>query len=267
MKCVKCGKENSSDSKFCVGCGKALDQQINDNNDSKTSSTTTTKKTTPFNFFKFMVASFLKPSQSFKEEKTKLDDIKNGMIFSGIVVALMMVVNLITNMISVVIVKRYSLFEGSTKTEIVFEKLKELPYLNLIFKNLLIYAVIVFALAGIFFIGALIVKKNITYIRSLVITAISMLPFIAISMFLSTILGLIWQPLSVIFVLIGFIYSITIFVSLLSEELQFDNKDYMIYYFAGCFATVMIITYFVVSNWVSSTVSSNNMLDMFSMLR
>ena len=271
MKCVKCGQESPNDSKFCIGCGGELSVQTEVSNTASanignTTSVVASKESTPFNFFMFIVAAFLKPSQSFDEEKSKLDDVKNCMIFSGIIAVLMMVVNLVTNMITAVIQKTYSLFEGSYKTEIVWENLKELPYASLIFKNLLIYAVVILALAGIFFVGSLIAKKTITYIRSLAITAISMIPFIGIGMFLSNILGLLWQPLSVILVLIGFIYSIAIFVSLLSKELAFDNKDYMIYYFAGCFSTVLIIIYFIVTKWLSSLLSADNMLNAFSML-
>lgn len=271
MKCVKCGQESPMGSKFCIGCGGELSVQTEvpnpaSTNVGNTTSAVASKAIAPFNFFMFIVAAFLKPSQSFDEEKSKLDDVKNCMIFSGIIAVLMMVVNLVTNMITAVVQKTYSLFEGSYKTEIVWENLKELPYASLIFKNLLIYAVVILALAGIFFVGSLIAKKTITYIRSLAITAISMIPFIGIGMFLSTILGLIWQPLSVILVFIGFIYSITIFVSLLSKELAFDNKDYMIYYFAGCFSTVLIIIYFIVTKWLSSLLSNDSMLNAFSML-
>lgn len=270
MKCEKCGHESPKGSKFCVGCGGELNTQVSSNSSvnvaGATTNSATLKSGASFNFLMFIVAAFLKPSQSFDEEKSKLDDVKNCMIFSGIIAVLMMLVNLVTSMIAAVITKSYSLFEGSYKTEFVWENLKELPYLSLIFKNLLIYAIVILALAGIFFVGALIAKKTITYIRALAITAISMIPFIGIGMLLSTILGLIWQPLSVILVLVGFIYSIAIFVGLLSKELSFDNKDYMIYYFVGCFSTVLIITYFIVTKWLSSILSADSILNTFSML-
>ena len=254
MKCPKCGKENLDGAQFCAMCGAPLKTSKEQKSMPQQKPSSTSAGTV--NFFNFMLGAFLTPSKTYKEEKNNLDDIKNGMIFSGIVAVFMMVVNLISTMISCVVVVKHDFFSDKVTRELEFDNIKELPYFDLIVKQLLIYAVIILAVAGIFFIGALIAKKTVTYMRTLTITAVAMIPFTVATMFAATILGLIWEPLGLIVAVAGVAYSIAIFVSLLNEEVTFVNKDYAIYYFAGCFTTTIVIAYYAITKWFASMISS-----------
>ena len=253
MKCPKCGKENLNGAQFCAMCGSPL-QSNTKKEPAKEPKVVKTGAT--INFFNIMLEAFLKPSKAYNEEKNNLDDIKNGIIFSGIVAAFMMLVNLISTMISSVVVVHHDFFSDKVTRELEFDNIKDLPYFDLIVKRVLIYAAVILAIAGIFFIGALIAKKTVTYMKTLTITAISMIPYTVGTIFAATILGLIWEPLGVIVAVAGVAYSIAIFVSLLNQEVTFVNKDYAIYYFAACFTTTIVIAYYAITKWFASVMSS-----------
>lgn len=295
MECSKCGTYNSEGFKFCVKCGNNLeDTSTNDNlsenntsvqpnlNDNvvpvqqnesissvqHTNNTSNEKNTNniSLNYFRYITSFLLKPFQTFKQEENKLSDTKISLILSGIVACAMMIINLLTSMISVIFVKTMDYSTFKYKTEINFEGLKNLDYVSLIFKRLLIYAVIIAVIAGIYYLASLVVKKSLSFIKTLSISASSLMPYAVMGMVVSPILGKIWAPLAVISAVIGIVYSIAIFVVLINDNIKFDRKDFEIYFHSVCITILVTAGYYAYIKLITSEITNQmgSYLDLFS---
>lgn len=190
----------------------------------------------------------LKPLESVKAKET--EDIKSVAITGGFLVVLMTLVNLIMTMINSVITYDWTgKFDGFD-----FGNLGDLNYLSLIFKNLLIYAVVMLAIAGVFYIGALIVKKEVNYAKLLTIVFIAAIPLTIGNTVVATILGYIYNPLAVIASVATSIYSITIFAKLVNDEVKLSDMT-LIYYNAACYSVIILVVYFIVVRMITSAVT------------
>lgn len=201
------------------------------------------------NFLMYIVLILVKPFKCFKEEEEKLSYLKNSLILSAIVAGAMTILNLITAMITTVIYKEYSLFSSGYKTTIKFSRLSNLHYGELIFKNLLIYAVIIAAIALVYYLAALVFKKQVNFVKLLAVAASSLIPIVATSMIVSPILGLLWEPLAVIVSALGVIYSVLILINLMDYEISFEETDLRIYYHLICMGVLVITGIFSLSEF------------------
>ena len=217
------------------------------------------------NYLKYIVGILFKPFKQFKEEENKFYDTKTAIIFSLIVSGIMMLIELVTSMISAIFVKTmdYSVFQY--KTTIEFSNLKNLDYLSLIGKNLLIYAGIIIVIALVYYLAGLVLKKTVNFIKLLSISATSILPYIVLGMIVSPLIGKIWLPLSIVAMVIGIVYSIIIFLNLINDEFKFDNVDTKIYFYVICFSILGVAGYYLYVNLLMSGVSTdiNDILNMF----
>ena len=223
----------------------------------------------PLNYLMFIISLLLKPFQSFKSEEHKFNDTKTALIFSGIVAGGMMLINLLTKMISTVFAKTMDLTTLSYKTTIDFSRLENLDYLNLIFKNLLMYAGVILAITGVYFLASLIMKKQINFIKMLVITSSSVVPFAVIGLGAAPILSLIYSDLSIVLMLVGAIYSLIILITLVKEQVDFESKDMEIYFHSICISILGVAGYYFIINLLIKSVTSGiteqlgGYLDMF----
>ena len=200
----------------------------------------------------------LKPLDSIKEKST--EDLKQVGITGGILVVLMMLVNLIMTMIGSLKSTSFDIFTGKTTTTIDFGNLGELNYLSLIFKNLFIYALVILAIAGIFYLGSLIIKKEIKFTKLLSITYIATIPFFIGTTVLATILGFIFNSLAVIVSIITSIYAICVFAYLVNDEIKLNGIT-RVYYNAACFSIIIITVYFVIIKIIESALSIGNLFN------
>lgn len=222
-------------------------------------------KSVSLNYFMYIIAILLRPFKCFKEEEGKMSDIKNSIIFSSIIAVSMMLINLIKSMIFVIFKKSYSLFSSGSKFTIDFSRLKTLDYASLILKNLLIYAGTIAAIALVYYLAGLIVKKSVNYIKMLSISATSLVPFVLLSMVISPILGAIWEPLAIVATVVGAVYSLLIFMNLVNEDIKFENVDKKIYFHLICLSILAIAGFYVYMSLLDSTISSgfSNLFDLF----
>ncbi len=302
MKCPNCGAENIDGSSFCIKCGTRLggvEQSstpavpINEQSSvptqpsqniqqpvqvaqptqstvqptmqmsAQTVPVTTNTATISLNYLMYMVAILLKPLKCFKEEENKLNDTKTSIILSVIIAAIMTIVNMIKTIITTVRVTDYSWTSGLTTTW-KWENLKNIKWVELIGKNFLIYAVIIVALALVFYLGSLIIKKQTNFIKMLSISATSLIPMVVGVMILAPIGSLVWAPLSVIFMVVGSAYTLLIFYELINNELKLDG-DIKIYFNLVCFSVLAVVGYFAFIKLFTSSVTGglDNILDMF----
>lgn len=249
MICKKCGKENSKGVKFCAECGSELVQGKN------VTVSTGTKKS---DFVKLLLDNLnklknylLKPLESIDKDS---EDLKKVGITGGLLVILMTLVNLIMTMIDSL--RSVSMdWIGKISYSIDFSNLGDLNYLEIIFKNLFIYIIVMLAIAGIFYIGSLIVKKDVKYTKFLSIVFIAVIPFFIGNVVVSTILNFIYNPLAVIAMVISTIYSICIFANLINNEVKLEGMT-KVYYNAACYSIIILVIYFIIVKVVLATISS-----------
>ena len=299
MICPNCGMNNTDDSIFCIKCGKKVKetQQLNseENNYAQVqiqqestnaaqiqdySSVNNVQVQTQqllknninkntneisFKYFKYILFALLKPFESFKEEETKLCNTKVSLVFSLIISVLMMLVALFKNIITTVFSKTLDYSTFNYKTNVDFSRLKDLDWISLIGKNLLIFIGMIVAIAFIYYIVRLIFKKSVNFIKVLSISSTSLIPYIVFGMVMSPLIGLIWKPLSVIMTVIGIVYSFLILVNLMNKDLTFDNEDKKIYFHLICLAIIGSAGYYLYIKLMTSAVSNNinDILNMF----
>ncbi len=219
----------------------------------------------PLNYLTYIINVLLKPFKTFKEEETKLCNPKTSLIFSAIVAVAMMLITLFKAMISSIFVKTIDRSTYEYKTTVDFSQLKNLDWVGLLVKNLLIFAGVIVAIALIYYIVSLMFKKSTNFIKMLSVSATSLIPYIALGMIVSPILGKIWTPLSIIATVIGAVYSLLIFINLMNEDLVFDNVDLKIYFHLICLSVLGSAGYYLYMKFMVSSVSKdlNDLLNIF----
>ena len=280
MICPNCGGENTEGSIFCVKCGINLKETTTQdeikttepnqkkeqlNNQSTNQQKFEEVKKTAVHYFKYAKDVLLNPYKTFKEKETELTETKNALIFSGILAVVMLLITWLTAMITSIFVKELSAETFELHTVVKFSNLGDLNYLVLIGRNLLIYAGIIAAIAGVYYIVSLIFKKESKFTKLLSISATSIIPFIALGMILSPILSLIWTPLSIIAKVGGLVYSILVFMSLIKEELSFETKDLEIKFHLICLTILGTIGYYLYIKLFMAVVNGglNDLLNIF----
>lgn len=263
MNCAICGAVNEENSEVCVSCGNKLEvyvDQISDTVSAGEEETTyqgnnynqSFDSNSSFNYLTHAIGTLIKPFDTFKKNEKNLKEPKNSFILAAIIAGVMMIINFIKSMISAIFVKKLDYSTWEYKTELDFSQLKDLDYLQLIGKNLLIYLAIIFVIAIIYYVSAVVAKKSPSFVKLVSVSATSFIPYIVVGMILSPILGKLWTELGVISGIMAIIYSIVIFAHLVSDEVSFDNKNYGIYYHLVAISLLLIIVYFVGSRVLTS---------------
>lgn len=269
MICSKCGYNNEG-AKFCVKCGNILGtenvpnttpnvavQNINNNNQMiNTQQNIIQTSKSSFNYFKHIITAFIKPIKTFKDEEEKLSEVKHSFILTAIVAGIMMIVNLISSMINASFTYKMDTFTYEYNKVLDLSGIQELDFVSLIFKNLLIYLIVMLVIAGVYYLASLVAKKTVSYPKILSITATSLIPYIAICMIVAPIMGIIWSELAIVFNIIGAIYALIIFICLINENIKFENSDLNVYFHAICMSILGTAGYFVIVKLLTSIIES-----------
>ena len=264
MFCSKCGTENTKTSKFCIECGNLMKEtlgrskKINENISQKDS-----KKMTVVSYFKIMMELFLKPSTTLSESINKFKEPKNAFAFAGIISGILTVINLFNSMINVLIVKSYSWTLNKTTTTWVWSNLKELNYFKLIGREFLIYSIILLAIAGIYYLTGLVIKKESNYNKLLAVGAMAAALYIGISSVLAPILMKIYAPIGFVISVVGVIYALFILITGMDRELALEDNDKRIFVHVTCLSLMFILYAYIAVNFLV-VASINNFGNLFN---
>ena len=255
--CPKCGFNNDASAKYCVSCGSPLNKEEEENKEIKSENAEVrmepvVKSKGNFNYLKYLFYACLKPYDNFKLEEENLNDIKNVSILGAIVIGFLTILNLISTMFNAV--KVTSIWTGETRW--VFENLKNINFIKVIGQNILLYAFIIIGIAGIYYLGSLIIKKNSNFVKLVASIITALIPLVVILSIISPIIGMIYAPLGVITSIIGIIYFLVIVFELVSDLITIDNKNLKIYFHTACIATFLIVTYIFIYNLLIGIINS-----------
>lgn len=218
------------------------------------------------NYLMYIIAILLKPFKSFKEEESKLLNTKTSFIFTIVVSVSMMLVTLVKTIITTIFTKSLDYSTYKMKTSIDFSNLKDIDWLSLIVKNLLIYICIIFAIAIVYYLASLVFKKTVNFIKLLSISATSIIPFVVLNMIVSPLVGKIWVPLAIVAMVIGTVYSVLIFINLINDSINFDSNDKKIYFHLICLSILEVGGYYAYMKLFMDGLGSqvSNILNMFN---
>ena len=269
MMCSKCGTSNHEGAKFCVRCGSPLQdivfaqnnvevrENVNMMNTAVTAQNSVSVKE-KFNgqeYLGLLAGIFVKPAQVIKSSVPKFDDFKNSAILGVIVVVIATIASLLQSMATIVVEKRYTLFEG-VKTTIEWENLKDLDYFDVIFKNLLLYIGIILAIAVVYYGVSLLFKKKVSFPKFVGIASLAMIPMVAGSLILGPLLGMLYAPLNPILSLIGIVYSLFLLYEMMSQEVSLEGNA-KFYFHMLCMTILLIVGYFTYTEFVISSVADD----------
>lgn len=257
--CPNCGITNLANAKFCIKCGANLEVNNNMNSELQNNNfdngtynnMNNTNNVNSYNnnqvssgkldYVKYLLGSLLKPYDTYKNNESTLGDIKNASILTLIVVGIMTAINLFSTMISAV--RHKSFFSGEVTWN--WDNLGDVEYFKVIGLDLLVYAGIIAAIAGVYYLGSLVIKKNAKFSNLIGAATTSVVPFATCSLLLSPILSMIYSPLGIVATVVGFVYTLVTLIELVNDIVVIDNKNTRIYYHLVCLSTVIIVGGFI----------------------
>lgn len=282
MKCIKCGHINNDNDIYCSICGNVLsdnpNNDISNNNINKSVNiseilTSNNKKydsiknnlvderllnnnseeyhqeefvpDRKMNIFNFLI----KPTTEIKYANTNSS--KSNIILLIITIISLTIGNLINNMINIVWENKYNIWSGEITKEFNIKNLSNLNYVDLLLKDLFIYAGILLGIIIIYYFASLIVNKRIGFKKISSIICYSLYPFIIGIFIITPLLSLLFSDFKLILTIIFTIYTLSILTININREL--DIKDNIkLYLNTVCLSLVILGSYYIYFKFIST---------------
>lgn len=206
--------------------------------------------------FMFILACLMKPITAIKNKINEYADVKSAGLLTVLVSLCRMIIVLLGEMIRNVIVPS-GIFKSS-KFTVSFEGLKNVAYFDIIVKQTIGFIVVIALIAGVYYVVSCVMKKTVNYFKLVSIATVSFIPMF-IAGFVATIISYIYIPLGVFIVFATLVYSVITFIRCVNDEIKLDG-DMMVYFQTICLTVIFIITYYVLSNTISSVIGLGSLL-------
>ncbi len=203
------------------------------------------KKEKGMEVFQLVKESIINPIESSENITKKFNTTQKTLILTLIMSAVMMVVHLITAMVSAVLVPKCDFWTGTCKTVVDFNQLGKVDYVNEIFRYFLLFTVFIAAIVVIYYVLALVFKKSIEFMDVLRLVLLALVPFIASTMIVGPLLGLIYSPLYLFILFAGSLYSFAIISINIEDKLKFKNKTNFIFYALSAITLIYVLQYYL----------------------
>lgn len=282
MRCIKCGHINNDNDIYCSICGNVLsdnpNNDISNNNINKSVNiseilTSNNKKydsiknnlvderllnnnseeyhqeefvpDRKMNIFNFLI----KPTTEIKYANTNSS--KSSIILLIITIISLTIGNLINNMINIVWENKYNIWSGEITKEFNIKNLSNLNYVDLLLKDLFIYAGILLGIIIIYYFASLIVNKRIEFKKISSIICYSLYPFIIGIFIITPLLSLLFSDFKLILTIIFTVYTLSILTININREL--DIKDNIkLYLNTVCLSLVILGSYYIYFKFIST---------------
>ena len=203
--------------------------------------------------FTFILACLLKPITAIKNKINEYADVKTAGILVILVSLCRMIIVLLGAMVSTIFVKQKNFLKGTTSLKVSFDGLKNLDYFSLIIKQFIGFMIVVAVVAGVYYVVSCVMKKTVNYFKLVSITTVSFIPMF-IAGFVSTIISYIYAPIGTFIVFASLVYSVITFVKNMNDEIKLDDMNMMVYFQTICLTVIFVITYYALSNYISSVI-------------
>lgn len=192
-------------------------------------------------YFSVIKAIILKPFTGLKDEINKISNILSAGILALIIAALATILTLIKTIITTVRVTSI----WNDETSWVWDNISNINFVKAIGLNFIIFLGLIAAVAFVYYIGSLILKKQADFPKLLGIAVTTTLPVIICYTLISPILGMIWGLLGLLATVIGLVYTLILTYELMSEELGLKENS-KFYLNLICLTIISAIIYYVI---------------------
>lgn len=192
-------------------------------------------------YFSVIKAIILKPFTGLKDEINKISNILSAGILALIIAAIATILTLIKTIITTVRVTSI----WNNETSWVWDNISNINFVKAIGLNFIIFLGLIAAVAFVYYIGSLILKKQADFPKLLGIAVTTTLPVIICYTLISPILGMIWGLLGLLATVIGLVYTLILTYELMSEELSLKENS-KFYLNLICLTIISAIIYYVI---------------------
>ena len=268
MKCIKCGHINNDNDIYCSVCGNILsDNTIRNSNSNINISEILTNNNSKYDSIKnnLVDESLINKKTTKKDTEVTYDPNKKTNIFKLLIkpiteinyinqnknflliiitIISLTIGNLINTMVNNIWKINVDLYTGKIIREFNIKNLSNLNYVDLLLKDLFIYAGILLGIIIIYYFASLIVNKRIGFKKISNIVCYSIYPFIIGVFIITPFLSLLFYDLKIVLNIIFIIYSLSILTININKELNINN-NIKLYLNAVCLSLAFILTYYV----------------------
>lgn len=268
MKCIKCGHINNDNDIYCSVCGNILsDNTIRSSNSNINISEILTNNNSKYDSIKnnLVDESLINKKTITKDTEVTYDPNKKTNIFKLLIkpiteinyinqnknflliiitIISLTIGNLINTMVNNIWKINVDLYTGKIIREFNIKNLSNLNYVDLLLKDLFIYAGILLGIIIIYYFASLIVNKRIGFKKISNIVCYSIYPFIIGVFIITPFLSLLFYDLKIVLNIIFIIYSLSILTININKELNINN-NIKLYLNAVCLSLTFILTYYV----------------------
>ena len=255
MLCKNCGTELENDVRFCPDCGEKIVNEVKkikkvedikaelkeELKEELRKEMKEEKMKYAMNVFEFFKNSLLMPVKSMESTVKKLNSPKSACIFACILAVIMTILNFLRALFASFWVKEWSFKEFRMVTKFDLKGVLELDFFELLVKQLFIYLVFVFIIAGVFYLGTLIVKKKADFFKFLRITSVALIPNVVLSMIVAPVLQMLHYSLYSVATNIGSLSLLFILYEVLKNDVVFKEKDKNVWFYVICFSILHAI--------------------------
>lgn len=169
----------------------------------------------------YLLGVLLRPHVMYKKEEEKLTNFKNVGKLALTLIFAMTVLGLLREMFGAVMMTSY----WTGKTSWVWSNLAEIEYFRILGEKLLIYTGIIGSLSAIYYIVGTLMKKKPDIVKLISIVCTAFIPFGVAYGLVALILSIVYAPLGIIVTIIGFIYSMLLFLDFIDEAIVIEEKN------------------------------------------
>lgn len=269
MKCIKCGFINDDNDIYCIQCGNILKDIPNyqsSNNNINISEILTNNNSKYDSIKNNLVDESLINKKTIKKDSeitydpdrktnifkllikpiTEINYINQNKNFLLIIITIVSLTigNLINTMVNNIWKINIDLYTGNILREFNIKNLSNLNYVNLLLKDLFIYAGILLGIIIIYYFASLIVNKRIGFKKISNIVCYSIYPFIIGVFIITPFLSLLFYNLKIFLNIIFIIYSLSILTININNELNIKD-NIKLYLNVVCLSLTFILTYYI----------------------
>lgn len=200
----------------------------------------------------------LKPFTISKQKLNKLNDIK----VSGLLAIILSIMATILTLFKTIINTSREVSYWNDEVTWNFDNIADINFIKEIGGNFLIYIGIILAISGIYYIGSLIIKKEIKFPRMLGITSITIIPALACILILAPVLSFIYIPLGIGITIVGILYTILVLNEIISNEISLKGNLKLYFNLIVISILLMIVSYIGIDSLINTI--SDNINNIFS---
>lgn len=206
----------------------------------------------------------IKPTTVVDKNKERFTKTKESLLLASIVSGITTLITLIYAMYNEVYTPASAgvFGYGETEASIVMENLKNVEYFSVIFKTFFLVLFILLALSAIYYLAAIIIKKEVNYQRLLASSTLASVPVVITLLVLSPIAFKILPEFGMLISTLGVTYGIAILFNLFNKELNIKDENLKIIVNTVTTSVIILLLMYIAYRTAMGVVADTGLLDL-----